>query len=136
MGHRNAAVLTVALLAVLILGAWGLFMLNTKQQASAAIVIDLPLILHRAEKDGAHSYSGSIFLPSACDTLSNGISTQGVNPAHITIRLSADRVACKTAAKTESEFLVSLTNSDEMPPIVDAVTFNGLEIPYTLVEDK
>lgn len=135
MRQRKTVILVVALLALLVFGAWQLSMLRTKQQASALVAVDLPIILHHVVQGGVHSYSGAVSLPNACDTLSNGISTQGVNPSHITIHLSQGSVPCSTATKTQAGFMVSFSGAGEAP-IVDAVILNGMEIPYTLVEAR
>ncbi|OGC88500.1 hypothetical protein A2419_02035 [Candidatus Adlerbacteria bacterium RIFOXYC1_FULL_48_26] len=134
MGQRKAALLIVALLAVLVFGAWSLSTLQPTQQASVAVAIDLPLILRHSVKDGVHSYSGSISLPNACNTLSNGVATRGAGPSHLTVQLSQENVPCQTAVKTPADFLVSFTDGGEAP-IVDAVTFNGMEIPFTIKEN-
>ncbi|MBY0473022.1 hypothetical protein K2Q00_01915 [Patescibacteria group bacterium] len=135
MRQRKAALLILVLLAILVLGAWGLLTLQTKQQAPTTVTIDLPLILHHSVRDGVHSYSGTISLPNACNTLSNGISTKGVDPSHLTIQLSEGSVPCPSAVKTAVEFLVSFTDG-RTAPVVDAVTFNGMEVPFTLTENQ
>lgn len=148
VGRQKTTVLVIVLLALLALGAWKFLALRSKQPSAAAsantsasstpslIAIDLPLMVHHVKKDASHTYSGSVWLPNACDALSSGMSTQGVNPSHLTIQLSADVTACPANTKTETDFSVSFSDSGTKAPVIDAVTFNGLQIPYTLVEDK
>lgn len=149
MGRNKVLIVVIVFLGVFIFGAWQLLMLRTKQQASATsldasasqapstlVTIDLPLILHHRAQGATHTYTGSVWLPNACDALSDGLSAQGVRPSHITIHLSIDGMTCPSATKTQADFSVSFAGADTKAPIIDAVTFNGMEIPYTLVEDK
>ncbi len=136
MGQKKVAVLILALLAILVFGAWQLLALQSKGQVAAAITIDIPLILHHKIQGSTHMYDGIVSLASSCDTLSNGISTEGVDPAHIKIHVSAGSVVCADAIKTQADFSVSFTGSGTTTPVIDAVIFNGMEIPHTLVEDQ
>lgn len=138
MEQRKVAILIILLLAILTVGAWqfSLLCIQDSAPASASVAIDLPLTIHHSATDGTHTYNGSIQLPNSCNELSSGMLTQGLNPPHIIIQLSSNTVACSDATKIETEFALSYTGGDAKKPLLDAVTFNGLEIPYTLVEDR
>ena len=152
MKREKAALLIIVLLGILTIGAWEVSVTHTtpgNSQNSAAtaipettkglsnpVTIDLPLVLHAKVQGHTYTYSGSLWLPNTCDTLSNGTSVQGMNPSHITIKLEVDSAACAAPEKTSADFSVSFTSASAKAPVIDAVTFNGMEIPYTLAEAK
>ncbi len=152
MKREKVALLIIVLLGILTVGAWEVSVVHSTRQnpqnsaASAMpeahqdlsnpVTIDLPLVLHSKLQGHKYTYSGSLWLPNTCDALSNGTSVQGTNPSHITIKLAVESAQCPTSQKTSADFAVSFTSTSEKAPIVDAVTFNGIEIPYTLAEAK
>lgn len=149
MERRKASLLILLLLAILSIGAWQLFRMQSKQEIAAASVevstkqaqenmlisINLPVELHHTLKENVHTYSGTISLPNACDTIASGMQTQGINPAHIRIQLSSEKIPCQTEVETRNDFSVSFSGGKQAP-ILDAVVFNGMELPYTVLEDK
>lgn len=150
MRKEKLALVTILLLAILTVGVWEVSTIHTDAQQDAAagsapqasqtkprpVAIDLPLALHSAVKGKSYSYSGAISVPSPCDSVSSGISLQGANPSHVTINLSVTSEQCPVSTTTRAEFSVSLTSTSAKAPIVDAVTFDGMEIPYTLSDAK
>jgi hypothetical protein len=150
--REKVALLIVILLAILTVGAWEVSVVHSTRQnsqnstASALpeatqglsnpVTIDLPLVLHSKVQGHAYTYSGSLWLPNTCDALSNGTSVQGMNPSHITIKLAVESAQCPTSEKTSADFSVSFMSGSAKAPVIDAVTFNGMEIPYTLAEAK
>ncbi|MBY0294170.1 hypothetical protein K2Q08_02465 [Patescibacteria group bacterium] len=149
MERRKASLLILLLLAILSVGAWQLFRIQSKQDIAAASIevstqqvqkntlvsIDLPLELRHSVKGGVHTYSGTISLPNACDVIASGIQTQGVNPTHLRIQLASEKMPCHTESETQNDFSVSFSGGTR-PPVLDAVIFNGMELPYTVLEDK
>jgi hypothetical protein len=150
--REKAVLLIIILLAILTVGAWEVSVAhgtpqNSQNSAASAmpeatndlsnpVTIDLPLVVHSKVQGHTYTYGGNLWLPNTCDVLSNGMSVQGMDPSHITIKLSVESAQCPTSEKTSADFSVSFTSTSGKAPIVDAVTFNGMEIPYTLAEAK
>lgn len=80
-----------------------------------------------------YTYSGSLMLTSACDTLSTGIAVNGTNPERVTILLNLakplDTCTEATGDTLEQPFAVSLAVASGTKAVLDGLTVNGVIVP-------
>ena len=148
MSRERTILLILVLLAILTVGAWALSTVRTSSSSTEtespepsatftpSVTIDLPLALHHKVEGKTHTYRGSVWVPSVCDSLASGILARDMNPSHITIEVSINRTECATAEKTQTDFSVSFSGTGTESPVIDAVTFNEMEVPFTVTDDK
>ena len=98
-----------------------------------------PIIVHYSVDKNTHTYSGTLMLPSSCDTLGTGVTTSGSEPIHISILLSVLRSTsnCHEGPGDAEPFSVSISSkAKSAAPLFDGVTVNSAITSSTLVETK
>lgn len=100
--------------------------------AAEAAPTGILAIAHRAA-GGAHMYTGTVEVP-ACDELSAGIRSTGVNPAHLTLLLTFSPAPCSGSAAAEEFSLSYNAEKGTGAPVVKSVMVNGSPADFAVVE--
>jgi hypothetical protein len=136
MYHRRVAI-AMSVLVFGILAAW--FWLSnaeprtvhTGQDATAAVVI------HAQYTQGTASYWGFLPLMSPCTSVSSGVSSTASYPPYLTFLFSTiePTEVCDTLNEEPKEFFISYGMQQDTPPVVEILTINGVNTPFTITTE-
>ncbi len=123
---RKAILIPLALIVVVLVGVYAYM-----RYAPAGPKLPAELDVHHTVMGNKHTYSGEVLLP-ICSTLSNTVTVAG--PTISLALVAAPTAGCNTKGEAAQAFSGSVTLPDE--PQLREITLNGMEMPYTLIEDS
>ena len=141
MTHWRVLVALIAALVVVGFGVWFFFFQEPKPapyQLVVAETTDEVLHIRSSVTNNTVTYSGSVPLLGACDTVSAGISATGTNPLRVVLALSVVRptIACEITELVSQEFSVSYSDANGIKKAeLGAVTINGEPADYKVVNE-
>ncbi len=97
------------------------------------------VVYHSKDAQGTHVYSGAVPMTSTCNVVSSGISTdEEPNAVRVSLALrilQAQSGSCEGVANgTTQTFYVSFIPQSSLPVKLSALSVNGIDVAYTVVE--
>jgi len=105
-------------------------------QKTSHFIIPASLTLQHIVVGPTNTYAGSMTIPMPCDLLVGGFTTDEETPTHVVLNLKhvSGSSGCTTPTSTRT-FSASFAAPDQkLPPVLDAVTVDGKNVPFTLIE--
>ncbi len=131
MGPHGSRVLAFFILLIVALWA-GLAYIGARTGAEATLGSGLSI--KHSQNGNMHTYSGVVPVP-ACNELAAGLTSVGVDPAHLTLMLSVAQLStCTGGSPSVQDFTLAYGAASDSPPLLVEVLLNDRSASFKVAE--